>query len=254
MTVVTPTRPRSRLRRWNVILGILHAAQAAAVLALSNAFALPVTGTFMQGPPGSGAPELTRLFEIRIGWGVAAFLLLSSAAHLLLAAPRVEAWYRQNLAQGRNYARWLEYSVSSSLMVILIAMLTGITDVAALGAIAGVNASMILFGWLQETYEDAGSGGWLPFWFGCIAGAVPWVVIGVYLWGPSVAASPPGFVYAIYFSLFAFFNVFALNMALQYRAKGRWSDYIFGERVYMLLSLTAKSALAWQVFAATLAS
>ena len=49
------------------------------------------------------------------------------------------------------------------------------------------------------------------------------------------------------------FNVFALNQWLQYRAIGRRRDYLFGERVYILLSLTAKSALAWQVFAGTLA-
>ncbi len=49
-----------------------------------------------------------------------------------------------------------------------------------------------------------------------------------------------------------FFNVFAVNMLLQYRRLGRWRDYLYGERVYMLLSLTAKSALAWQVFAGTL--
>jgi hypothetical protein len=51
-----------------------------------------------------------------------------------------------------------------------------------------------------------------------------------------------------------FFNIFALSQWLQYRRLGRWRDYIFGERVYILLSLTAKSALAWQVFAGTLAS
>jgi hypothetical protein len=62
------------------------------------------------------------------------------------------------------------------------------------------------------------------------------------------------FVYAIIFSLFAFFNVFALNQWLQYRARGRWRDYLYGERAYIVLSLTAKSALAWQVFAGTLAS
>jgi hypothetical protein len=47
---------------------------------------------------------------------------------------------------------------------------------------------------------------------------------------------------------------FALNQWLQYRAVGRWRDYLFAERLYILLSLTAKSALAWQVFAGTLAS
>jgi hypothetical protein len=50
-------------------------------------------------------------------------------------------------------------------------------------------------------------------------------------------------------SLFVFFNGFALNQWLQYRRTGRWADYLVGERVYVILSLTAKSALAWQVFA-----
>jgi hypothetical protein len=59
-------------------------------------------------------------------------------------------------------------------------------------------------------------------------------------------------VYGIFVSLFVFFNCFALNMWLQYRKAGPWRNYLFGESVYVLLSLTAKSALAWQVFFPTL--
>ncbi|MGL5827067.1 MAG: heliorhodopsin HeR [Nocardioides sp.] len=113
---------------------------------------------------------------------------------------------------------------------------------------------MILFGWLQEHYEEPGNGGWLPFGFGCIAGLVPWAAIGIYLLslGSATAPSPPGFVYGIFISLFVFFNSFALNQWLQYRAHGRWSHYIHGEKVYIVLSLVAKSALSWQIFAGTL--
>jgi hypothetical protein len=73
------------------------------------------------------------------------------------------------------------------------------------------NAAMILFGWLQERYEQPGSGGWLPFGFGCIAGAVPWLAILVYLLAPGSPspAQPPGFVYGIFVSLFVLFNIFA---------------------------------------------
>ncbi|MEO2105686.1 MAG: hypothetical protein ABGZ36_08610, partial [Actinomycetota bacterium] len=56
----------------------------------------------------------------------------------------------------------------------------------------------------------------------------------------------------IFVSLFVFFNCFAVNQWLQYRQIGRWRDYLFGERVYVWLSITAKSVLAWQVFANTL--
>jgi hypothetical protein len=53
-------------------------------------------------------------------------------------------------------------------------------------------------------------------------------------------------------SLFVFFNSFAINQVLQYRQIGPWRNYLFGEAVYVALSLVAKSALAWQVFANTL--
>jgi heliorhodopsin len=49
-----------------------------------------------------------------------------------------------------------------------------------------------------------------------------------------------------------FYNVFAVNMLLQYRRLGRWRDYLYGERAYMVFSLVAKSLLGWQVWAGTL--
>ena len=251
----TSEKRNSRLRAYNVLMGLLHAAQGFAVLALANDFTLPVIGTFMEGPPGVAEPRVTPIADISIAWGVAVFLFLSAAAHLIISAPGVYGWYEKNLRNERNYARWIEYSLSSSVMVVLIAMLVGIADIAALLALAGVNASMILFGLLQEKYEQPGKDvNWAAYWFGVIAGAVPWVAIGIYLVAPGVDASPPGFVYAIFFSLFAFFNVFAVVMVLQYRKVGRWADYRFGESTYVLLSLLAKSALAWQVFGGTLAA
>jgi hypothetical protein len=66
-------------------------------------------------------------------------------------------------------------------------------------------------------------------------------------------AKPPAFVYTIIPTLFVFFNIFAINMVLQYKKVGRWADYLFGERVYIILSLTSKSVLAWLIFAGTLA-
>ncbi len=250
---VTTAPIQARLRRTNIFLGLLHAAQGAAILALGNGFSLPITGAFMEGPPGSGLGTTRTLFDLPFAYGVATFLFISAIAHLTIATPRVFAWYTANLAEGRNYARWIEYAVSASVMIVLIAMLTGISDIAALGAIFAANAAMILFGLLQERYERPG-GSLLPFWLGSLIGVVPWVVVGIYLISPGTAAEPPAFVYGIYVSLFVFFNSFAVNMWLQYRKVGRWADYVYGESVYGLLSLVAKSLLAWQVFAGTLAA
>jgi hypothetical protein len=246
---------RHRLRRYNAMMGLLHAAQAVLVLALANGFTLPVVATFIAGPPGAAPPAVEPLFEVSIAWGVAAFFLMSALAHLVIVMPGVYPWYLENLENKRNYARWIEYALSSSVMVVLIAMLVGIADIAALLAIAGVNASMILFGLLQEKYETPGADvSWVAYWFGVLAGAIPWIAVTIYLLSPGVDAAPPGFVYGIFFSLFAFFNIFAIVMVLQYRRVGRWADYAFGESTYVLLSLLAKSALGWQVFGGTLAT
>jgi hypothetical protein len=240
------------LRRWNVGLGLVHAVQAVAILAIATAFVLPVTANFIEGPPGTPAGTPTTLFDVSVAWGVALFLFLSAAFHWLVSAPGVFGRYIAGLEAQHNYFRWAEYSLSSSIMIVLIAMLTGISDIAALIGIFAANAAMIFFGAVQERYEKPGGSLW-PFWMGCIVGIAPWLAVGVYLVSPGSAAEPPAFVYAIFVSLFIFFNIFALNMWLQYRRIGRWRSYTFGEATYFILSLVAKSALAWQVFAGTLA-
>ncbi len=240
------------LRRWNVSMGTLHLAQALAMLALASSFSLPVTSSFLRMSPVSNklvaVPE--ELFRLPIAPLVAGFLFLSALAHALLASPWLHRWYERSVSRGINSARWIEYSLSSSLMMVVIAMLVGIYDIASLILIFALNAAMILFGWLMELHNQTTERtNWTAYWFGCFAGVVPWIAVAIYLAG---ADSPPAFVYAIFASLFVFFNIFAVNMLLQYRRIGRWSDYLYGERVYMLLSLFAKSALAWQVFAGTL--
>lgn len=249
---ITPAE-QGKLRTMNSVAAALHLAQAIAVLVLATDFALPITASYMVGPPGTPPGPAMTVAELPTGLAVAGFLFLSFLAHLIVGT----VWFRgyvSDLSRQINRARWVEYSLSSTLMIVVIAQLVGITDVAALIGICGANVSMILFGWLQEKYEDAGGRGWLPFIFGCVAGIVPWLAILYYTIAPGSEAEPPTFVYAIVVSLFAFFNVFALNQWLQYRARGRFSDYLVGERGYIILSLVAKSLLAWQVFGGTLAA
>jgi Heliorhodopsin len=244
-----------RLRRWNIIAGFAHLVQAIAVLALANDFTLPITASYMAGPPGTPLSEPVTLLDSRIGWGVALFFLLSAFFHFIVSVPPFYKRYAAGLAAHHNYFRWVEYSISSSVMIVLICQIVGITDVAALIAIFGVNASMIFFGWIQEKYEKPGSGGFLPFIFGCMAGIVPWIIVVFFVIAPGSTSDvqTPGFVYGIIISLFIFFNCFAIVQWLQYKQIGKWADYMRGERAYIILSLVAKSLLAWQIFSGTLA-
>jgi hypothetical protein len=252
------------LARWNRVLSVLHGAQFLAMLAVAStatAFAPFVPTVRLKLVDGAFAgvePSQVELFSIPLAWWIASFLAMSALAHALVGWPlrsRYEAW----LARGINPARWVEYAFSSTVMIVAIAYLSYIRDVPALVAIAAANVAMILFGWSMEAANEGRERpDWKHFVFGCIAGIAPWLAIFSVLWAygaqPDLPAGAqiPGFVYVIVGTLFATFNVFAITMVLQYARIGRWRDYLVGEKTYMVMSLVAKSALAWQVFSGTL--
>lgn len=240
------------LRRWNLGLTVLHALQAVVILLLASDFAIAVTSTFPEGPPGTAPPGPDSLFDVRIGVAVAVFLGLAAIDHLVTATI-ARRTYEDDLRRGINRFRWVEYSFSATLMVLLIASYTGITDITAVIAIAGANVGMILFGWVQERANPPGrsSTTMVPFWFGALVGVAPWIAIAVNMFG---ADEVPGFVYGIFVAQFLFFFSFGLNQWLQYRGIGRWSDYAFGEKAYLVLSLGAKSVLAWQIYGGSLST
>lgn len=246
------------LKKFNLLMALLHFGQGVAMLILSKNFSLPVNASFLKFDflTQKLVPENTTLFELKIGPMIAIFLFISALAHLLVSTV-FNKWYNENLTRGINYARWVEYAFSSSIMIVIIAMLVGVYDVGTLILIFVLNAMMILFGWMMELHNQTlrqcsgqAKTNWTSFYFGCIAGIVPWIVIAIYLFGAHDKA--PTFVYWLYFSIFLFFNCFAVNQVLQYKKVGKWADYLYGERAYIVLSLVAKSLLAWQVFGGTL--
>jgi hypothetical protein len=245
------------LRRFNAIMGLLHLVQGVLMIAISNDTTYPIYTNFLRFDRDASAlvPDPKLAYELPFGPAVAVFLLISAVAHFYLSTIGYK-WYVKNIKKGMNPARFYEYALSSSLMIVLIGMLVGVWDLGTMIAIFGINAMMNFFGIMMELHnQTTEKTNWTSFIFGCIAGIVPWIVVIMYVIGAiqSSGAEPPGFVYAIIASIFVFFNIFAVNMFLQYKKVGRWKDYLFGERMYIILSLTAKTALAWQIFAGTLA-
>jgi len=250
------------LRKFNLIMGFLHLIQGVFMIII----------TFIIDTPGETYPVYSnyltfnrdlgglvanpqKIFDIPLGIGVALFLLLSAVAHFSLSTFGYK-WYAKVLTKGMNPVRFYEYALSSSLMIVLIGMLTGIWDLGAIILIFGINAMMNLFGIMMEYHNQYTSKtDWTAFIYGCIAGILPWIVIFIYFYSAvnSGDAKPPAFVYAIIPTLFVFFNIFAINMVLQYKKVGKWKDYLFGERVYIILSLSAKTVLCWLIWTGTLA-
>jgi len=245
------------LRRFNLIMGFLHLVQGALMIVLSNATTYPVFSNFLKFDMStfSLTPDPKLIYELRFGPAVAAFLLLSAVAHFYLSTVGYKR-YVANLEKGMNPIRFYEYALSSSLMIVLIGMLVGIWDVGTMIALFGVNAAMNLFGIVMETVNQyTKKTDWSAFIYGCFAGIIPWIVVVMYFLGAvnSGDAKPPAFVYAIIPTILVFFNIFAINMWLQYKKVGPWKDYLFGERFYIILSLAAKTLLAWMIFSGTLA-
>lgn len=254
-----------RLRLFNLVMGVFHLIQAGIMFAISNDTAYNLTTRFFSativGDEFIPSIVTEEIASIQLGPAIALFLLLSAVAHFLIATPGIYEWYRENLKKGINVARWIEYSFSSSIMLVVIAILSGMFDAPSLLLLFTLNATMIWFGHLMELHnQTTEKTNWISFIYGSVAGFVPWIVIGWYFFAalnnitaPELEGEiPPTFVYFILGSLFVFFNTFAINMFLQYKKIGPWKNYLFGEAMYIILSLVAKSALAWQVFAGTL--
>ncbi|MBD3197554.1 MAG: hypothetical protein GF317_21045 [Candidatus Lokiarchaeota archaeon] len=201
-------------------------------------------------------PNAELLFEFSaVGALVGIFLLISALAHFLITYP-LNNMYERDLKKGLNKIRWFEYALSSSIMIVLIGIFFGVRSFWLLFTIFVSNALMNMGGLLMEqmnvyTRKLGEKSKWGAYYVGVVAGAVPWIVITAFfiIAGLKAAGEIPLFVYIIYIVELVFFNTFAINMILQYKKIGKWEDYLYGERVYQLLSLISKTFLAWLVFA-----
>lgn len=249
-----------KLRRFNLIMGGLHLVQGIAMLFLATTviqkiseFSPEIIQFYLSFNPETQSLETTSrvLFELPFGILVSSFLLISAFAHALIAIPnKLNAIYNADLEKGINKFRWFEYALSSSIMIVLIATLFGIYDIASLILIFIVNAAMNLFGLVMEQLnagQPRENVNWGPFIWGSVAGIAPWIAILLYMLGTGNFEDVPWFVWAIVGTYFVAFNTFPINMILQYLKVGKWANYLYGERVYIVLSLVAKSILAWLV-------
>src|SRR5512137_1996058 len=161
-------RTYTGLRRFNLVMGFLHLVQGIFMIAISNATTFPIYTNFLTFDPQKMAlvPNPQLVYELRFGPAVAVFLLLSALAHFALSTFGYK-WYVARLKSGMNPARFYEYALSSSLMIVLIGMLVGINDLAAVILIFGLNAMMNLFGIMMEKHNQLTSKtDWTSFIFG----------------------------------------------------------------------------------------
>jgi hypothetical protein len=242
-------------KKFNLILGAFHGIQAIIILIISSDYSIPITTTFLKYNETAQklGVETIVAFDVQISWFVAIFFFLSMEAHVLVAT-LLNHQYNLDLEQGINRIRWIEYSLSASVMMVGISMLVGIYDIVALAAIFSLMCITNLCGLVMELVNlpRKNTVMWSPFLIGCFPGAVPWAIV-FYQFAISSFhdSNPPDFVYAVFIVMGIFFNLFPINMVLIYKKKYWWKDYTFAEKTWCYLSLFSKSPVAWIVFGGT---
>jgi hypothetical protein len=237
-------------------MGIVHLVQG--MFLLGNALRMPVfrdyqpsiyiLGRFFIQDAGAYFEFEKVLFDLPVAILAASFILFSALFHFLISVP-FKKQYLANIEKGINPLRWYEYAFSSSIMIVLLSILFGITSIEGLLAVFGINAVMNLLGLLMEKMNPPNrtKTDWTAHFVGWIAGFIPWIIILFYLLNFDLSLLPwfvlPGLSF-----YFLVFNLFAFNQILQYARVGKWKDYVYGEKSYVWLSLIGKSTLAWLVF------
>jgi hypothetical protein len=252
-----------QLHRWNRLLAIIHLAEGVGIFLFGAAYSIPVIINYLATDPINStvaghtvlSAATRQLFNVSIAGIIAILFLITALAHGLLATAYRKR-YEAELTRGLNMVRWLEYAMTSGLMLLLIALLSGVYDLGTLIAIFGFMVIMNLLGLVTELTSKGVQPNWPAYWSGAVAGFVPWLIIALYAFNASYygLAHIPTFVYWIYGTMFICTAGFALNMYLHYKKQGRWASYTYTERGFMLLSLVTKTLLAWQIFAGVLRS
>lgn len=242
-------RQRSRvLWRLNVAGAALHGASFIAALVVSiiyasQSFQTELTTDFRYD---ERTTQLRSLGYYSIIWVDLPFPLITCLFHAAIAfVPSVWHYYRHSVIKldRGNALRWLEYSITASLMTWVILQLSGVTNVLTL-IVVGVLANIALQ-WQGHLQERLQRRSWVPTAVGWIIFMGQWTIILTYFFTLVTSIAAPWFVYVIVIGLFFLFAVFGL---IQFAYMMEWIRSAYVQEIcYLVMSLTAKLFLTWNL-------
>lgn len=253
------TEESSYLFKWNAGLAALHLLTGVVICIITDRGSTAPVYTFFPDPdtrgiPKDWAPVADKQWDSMIGYFAGLSLLLAGLDHLLVATV-FRSTYEWYLARNRNPFRWVEYAFSASFMHVMIAQLSGVFSIHTQFAIFGFTFVTMIFGNEQEVLNAGNRNGdsviWRPFMTGWIPHMFGWLIILCFFFQAVTNGDPPAFVWAIIFIIFALDVTFPINMYLQQSKTSKWSNYVYGEIVFCVLSLTSKQLLAWMNYGGT---
>jgi hypothetical protein len=244
------------LLKINLIIGLVYLLQVVAVLILSKAtyFAIRTnyqTTDSLASQEGNQvlAPATRDMFDLNVVYLLVAILAVSAIAHLLIATV-YKTSYQANLAKSHNKIRWLDYSVSFSLTIVVASLLAGIHDIVTLLAIVVLTIiSAVLALSVESKSISSKTVDWRSLMVALGASLAVWTGIFIYVTHSVVygQVSIPNYIYFALLSLFGLSIAIHVNTYLSFKRLGRWANYQHSELMFVLLSFVAKVALVWWV-------
>lgn len=191
------------------------------------------------------APAVHGIYDVNLRWVVVVIMVLSAVLPLLWTF-RWRRQYEVNIDAEAMPQRWIDYAITSALMVETVALLSGIHDIMTLKVLAGMIVLSGGLAWLADRENRlADKAKWSAYVFSFVAGALPWVMIAVtaiatYFYG---MIRSPWYVYALYAAVLLGFILTAWVQRRHYKRANQWK---FGmvERNYTLINLLTKAAFA----------
>jgi len=201
----------------------------------------------------TGTVTLRSIGTYQIIWLLVAFPAITALFHATIVWVRaVRIVYFLNVFQlERNPIRWIEYSITASIMTWVIMQLSGITNLFLL--IAGgvlLNVALQYQGYYMEMLNPPSRArvNWAPTLIGWLLFLGQWTVIGVYFFATVSSAVPdvPWFVWTIIIALFFQYATFGVVQLCHY---WKWPRFLATgyemEQAFVFLSLFSKLTLTW---------
>ncbi|GKY96580.1 hypothetical protein MPSEU_000617600 [Mayamaea pseudoterrestris] len=207
--------------------------------------------------PGVPVPSPRAIGSFNILWLSPISILLSALDHTCsLVFRSTYEWY---IARNQNPFRWTEYALSASVMHLMIAQLAGITDVHLLVTIFVLKALAMNLASLHEVINakaraDGLKQNWRSFYLAWVAQLTCWIIVFNYFGVSASQTEQQTFLWVIMILCFILDNSFAVCFFLQWTRTPPCDDYATGEKMFIVLSFTAKTLLAWVAFGGVVAT
>lgn len=253
-------------KRWHIVLAGLYTVQALAILLFSVPHNEPITVSYLTRDTLQSrlthhtvlAPAVHQLSTLNIAWLIAVSLLLIALMHLLFAT-YYRTQYEATLKRRVQPMRWLVYGILFVCMLTTVGLLAGDSNVPTIlitCTLALATACMAFISEVASTQQTKGE----------ISLRTPVQIAGVTMTAAPIAAllifaaaanlfgssTTPTYIYGLLAVIVVWVGAIITNIYLLYMKRGVWSSYVYGERLYMLLTVACLSVFAWGTFLAVL--